>query len=215
MNPNLVALWLDELFENMDYAIFSFLYNLHEGIFGRFFDSIFSFITSFGNGGVAFIVLTISLITFNKTRKIGIAIAFSLIIGALLTNVLLKPLVERQRPYVNQNTVLYWWWKDVGYPAARDVYSFPSGHTTSAFAAIVPIFILTNKKYSFWALIFASLVGISRSYLFVHYPSDVFAGILIGVFAGIMGVALMKYAYKKREIKNISMSDFKSMKEKQ
>ena len=68
--------------------------------------------------------------------------------------------------------------------------SFPSGHTTAAFATMVPVFLVGNKKVSWTALIFAFLMGVSRIYLVVHYPSDVLGGLIVGTIAGILGTLL-------------------------
>ena len=80
--------------------------------------------------------------------------------------------------------------------------SFPSGHTTAAFASMVPLFILGKKKISWLALVFAVMMGISRIYLGVHYASDVLGGIVVGSLAGLVGyiIAILLprcyYSYK-------------------
>jgi len=51
----------------------------------------------------------------------------------------------------------------------------------------VPVFLLGNKKYSWTALLFGVLMGISRIYLVVHFPSDVVGGLLTGTLAGYLG----------------------------
>ncbi|HEY0271861.1 MAG TPA: phosphatase PAP2 family protein [Chitinophaga sp.] len=89
-----------------------------------------------------------------------------------LVNVLIKKLVKRPRPFVTNLhlTAVY-------HPTS---YSFPSGHTSSAFGALTPL----ARAYPKWyfaapSLLWAGAVGYSRMYLGVHYPSDVAAGALL------------------------------------
>ena len=60
----------------------------------------------------------------------------------------------------------------------------------AAFATMVPVFLLGDKKISWTALIFAFLMGVSRIYLVVHYPSDVLGGLIIGTIAGVLGTLI-------------------------
>ena len=69
-------------------------------------------------------------------------------------------------------------------------YSFPSGHTNAAFATMIPVFVLGRKNWSWLALFFGILMGISRIYLVVHYPSDVLGGMITGTIAGLIGVLI-------------------------
>ena len=70
--------------------------------------------------------------------------------------------------------------------------SFPSGHTTAAFASMVPLFLMGRKRVSWLALVFAFMMGVSRIYLVVHYPSDVLGGLLVGTVAGILAVLIAR-----------------------
>ena len=75
--------------------------------------------------------------------------------------------------------------------------SFPSGHTTSAVAALVPVFMFCDKKKSWLALVAAVLMGASRNYVQVHYPSDVLGGIIIGLIAGLIAFFLVSFVMNK------------------
>ncbi len=72
--------------------------------------------------------------------------------------------------------------------------SFPSGHTTAAFASMTAVFLVGDKRWSWTAYIFAFTMGIARIYLCVHFPSDVLGGMIVGVIGGITGTAIaMKF----------------------
>lgn len=143
--------------------------------------SIFKFVTTLGNAGIIWIVLSVGLLIPKKTRHVGILALVSLVFSALINNVILKNVVARTRPYdvIEGLTSL------VG---AQKDYSFPSGHTGSAFAAAIVMFRGLPKKYGIPILVFACLMGLSRLYVGVHYPSDVLGGALIGT-----GIALLTY----------------------
>ena len=132
---------------------------------------IFKFVTTLGNAGMIWIVLSVGLLIPKKTRRVGVLALVSLSFSALIDNVILKNVVARTRPYdvIEGLTSLVGVQKD---------YSFPSGHTGSAFAAAVVMFRGLPKK----------LMGLSRLYVGVHYPSDVLGGVLIGT-----GIALLTH----------------------
>lgn len=142
---------------------------------------IFKFVTTLGNAGMIWIVLSVGLLIPKKTRRVGVLALVSLSFSALIDNVILKNVVARTRPYevIEGLTSLVGVQKD---------YSFPSGHTGSAFAAAVVMFLGLPKKYGIPILVFACLMGLSRLYVGVHYPSDVLGGVLIGT-----GIALFTY----------------------
>ena len=155
---------------------FSILYWIQDHIVCEALTPIMNAITTSGNGGIIWIILCVILICFKKTRWIGIAAAISLALVGILNNEIIKPIVERPRPFLQQELELL--------IAAPGGFSFPSGHTSSSFAVATAVF-LKNKKIGIPALIFAALVGFSRLYFFVHFPSDVFVGMLEGIFVAI------------------------------
>ena len=79
----------------------------------------------------------------------------------------------------------YNWWKYVGGLHYKE-FSFPSGHTTATMAAMMCIFLTCNKKYSWLVFIFVALMGLSRNYFMVHYPTDILGGIMVGGVSGII-----------------------------
>lgn len=153
------------------------------------FDWFFSHFTHLGDGGIIWIAIALLCLCFKKTRKTGFRIALALILGALIANVTLKPLVARLRPFQIRNV-------DILIPHPSD-FSFPSGHTVSSFAASFAIF-RSNKKRGTMALIFATLIAFSRLYLYVHFPSDVFSGVVIGLVCGYVSDKIINKIYSHR-----------------
>lgn len=155
-----------------------------------FLDKVMPWITALGNGGAIWIICSAALLLFPKTRRTGAAMALGLVVEVLCCNVILKPLVGRIRPCdVNQAVELL---------VARPTdFSFPSGHTGASFAGAAALFF---RKSKLWppALLLAALIAFSRLYLYVHYPSDVIAGMLIGIMAGYAGVCAVRLFEKKR-----------------
>ena len=79
-------------------------------------------------------------------------------------------------------------------------FSFPSGHTLASFEAAT-VLMIRDKRFGIPALILAILIALSRLYLYVHYPTDVLAGALLGVFIGIFACFLVDKIYKRFERK--------------
>lgn len=176
------ALFLNDFFASFDGAMFELCAAIHQSA-GAVFDPFFKFITVFGDHGFFFIFLSVALTLIPKTRRVGLAMLLAIAVGALITNLCLKELVARERPYVTLDWVREIW-ISVGHGGESDL-SFPSGHTTVAFASCTAFFLVCNKKYSWVALIFATLIGFSRIYLAVHYTTDVLGGVLVGTFAAL------------------------------
>ena len=145
-------------------------------------DKIMIFVSSLGNKGMIWIAIGILFLLLGvknkKWRTRGLLVLFSLAANFLACNVILKPLVDRTRAYyVLAYTPLI---PPVGDP------SFPSGHTAASFAAATAIYAI-NKKWGIAAYLFAAVMGFSRLYLGVHFPTDVLAGALVGTAAA-MGI---------------------------
>jgi len=185
------ALWLNTVFAGFDEGIMVAIHQLYI-MAGEFFTPFMEFVSFLGDDGICLIIISVILILFKKTRRFGTAMLLGLAIGALFTNLWLKIVISRPRPYTNEGSVFQQIWMVMGQHMESDK-SFPSGHTTAAFAAMVPVFLLGNKKVSWTALIFAVLMGVSRIYLAVHYPSDVIGGVVVGTVAGMIGTLI---AYK-------------------
>ena len=149
-------------------------------------DMTMPLITKLGDGGIFWIICSLVLTIWPKTRKMGIAMALSLGLEVLCCNVLLKPFIARLRPSdVNTAVALL-------IPRPED-FSFPSGHTGAAFAAASALFFSQGSRMAgIGAFALASLIGFSRLYLYVHYPTDVLAGALLGIMLGWLGAMLVR-----------------------
>lgn len=144
-----------------------------------FLTPVMKFITHLGDAGMIWIIITILLLAFQRTRKAGIYSASALIIMLLFNNMLLKNIFNRTRPYevIDGLKLLI--------PKQMDP-SFPSGHSAASFASSTAVFRHLSRRVGVPLLILAFLISFSRLYVGVHYPSDVFAGALIGSFIGIL-----------------------------
>lgn len=172
---------LDQLAINFDLPILDWIAeHLHCGVLDR----LMPLITVLGNGGIFWILLSVTFMLIPKYRKAGFSMAIALLMGLLICNLCLKPLVARIRPYDFQ---LQNFGKSIPLLiAAPHDYSFPSGHTIASFEAAVVI-LLNNKKLGIPAMILACLIAFSRLYLYVHYPTDVICSIILGTAFAFLG----------------------------
>lgn len=184
------AMWLNTVFAGFDQSITLLVHQLYD-LGGDFFTPFFEFVSFFGKGGLPLIFISLMLTLFKPTRRFGTAMCLSLAVGALITNCCLKILIARPRPYADHNSIFYHLWLLVGQNIESDK-SFPSGHTTAAFASMTAVFLVGDKRWSWTAYIFAVLMGIARIYLCVHFPSDVLGGIIAGVTGGIVGTCIAR-----------------------
>ncbi len=178
-----------EAFFQLDGAV---LLWLQEYIRNDFLTPIFRFITSLGDEGLIWIAIAVFLLLIRQYRKVGLMVGVSLLGSLLFNNVLLKNIVARPRPYkvIENLTILI--------PEPGE-FSFPSGHTSSSFAAGMVLYLMLPRKYGIPAMILAFLIGISRLYIGVHYPTDVIGGMVMGV---LIANAVVKVGSKNKELIN-------------
>lgn len=158
------------LIQRLDNSILFFINNnMHNPIL----DKVMVVFTSLGNNGFIWIIIALLLISKKKYRNIGVMVLGALLLGTILGDGILKPLFHRLRPSADIAPSKLLIVKPMS-------YSFPSGHTTSSFAA-AGVLSKYLKKYAFEFFILASLIAFSRMYLFVHYPTDVLGGIFLGL----------------------------------
>lgn len=190
-----MAHWLDTVCRPFDYAVLEAIHRfaLWTGGENSIFTWFMRFVSFLGEEGIGLILLGLLLFCFRKTRKAGLCVLASLLCGALITNVILKNAVGRIRPFRNEEVAAFrQWWEAIGATHAGQ-RSFPSGHTTSAVAAMTALFLTLPKKYSWTAFLFALLTALSRMYLMVHYPTDVLAGMLAGALGALGGYFLARW----------------------
>lgn len=150
-----------------------------------FLDPIITFITSFGDAGWFWILLSVILLFTKKYRPVGFTGLLALLIGFLITNLWLKNMVMRIRPYeIVEGLTL------IG-KKAHD-FSFPSGHSTASMAASSVFLVGMPKKFGIPAFLLGLFICFTRLYIGIHYPTDVLAGILIGFAAAFAAVWIMK-----------------------
>ena len=167
--------------------------NLIQEIRTTFLDVFMSNVTKLGNVGFIWILLTIILLVIPKTRKSGVILAAALIVDLILCNVILKPLVARIRPF-DVNTAIQL------IIAKPQDYSFPSGHTAASVASVVALYLAGEKRLWKIALILACFIAFSRMYLYVHYPTDILGGALLGILCGYLGCRIVQKTeqYKRK-----------------
>ena len=178
---------------NIDGAILSWLHSLAE-LTGGALTPLMSFITLIGEKGITMFLLALCLMLFPKTRKAGVCIFGAVCCGALITNVILKDLVARPRPF--EVEALYReWWQFVGSPA-EDGFSFPSGHVTAAAAGTTAICLMWGKKWIIPSVAYVFLMALSRNYLMAHYPSDVIAATCVGILSATAAYMISGFIFK-------------------
>ena len=155
---------------------FSILYALQE-IHNPILDKIMLFITALGEGGFFWIAIGVICLMFKKHRKMGLHLLLSMLCTFILGNLIIKNLVARPRPCDIDAAVTLLLSRPHG-------HSFPSGHSINSMVAAVALF-LNNKKIGIPAVIIATLIGFSRMYLFVHFPTDVLAGFILAILIAV------------------------------
>lgn len=173
----------------MELRFLDFLQTIHTPLL----DKILAFITSLGNAGIIWIVLAVVLLILPKTRKTGIIVAAALLMDLILCNLILKNLVARVRPYDVNTAIAILIKKPLD-------FSFPSGHTAASFAAMTALFLAKMKKAWIAALVLAVLIAFSRLYFYVHYPTDILGGAVVGILSGIIGYAIVEKIDKRRKV---------------
>ena len=159
-----------EIINRLDLNILDFI---QSNLRNYFLDKLMIIITSLGNGGCFWIALMVVLLFTEKYRNVGILAIIALILSTIMGEVIIKNIVQRPRPFLAVTTINMLIAKPL-------TYSFPSGHATVAFA-VAGVLFEKFKKYGFIFIMLALLISFSRIYLFVHYPSDVIAGIALGL----------------------------------
>lgn len=136
--------------------------------------------TALGDGGALFLAMAALMLFFRRTRRTGGTALTAMTFGLVVTNLTIKPLVSRARPWVVME----------GFQVlvkSGDPNSFPSGHTCAAFAFALAVCMAAEERWMKVAAVAAAvLMGASRLYVGVHFPSDVLAGAAVGSLCGLL-----------------------------
>ncbi len=171
-----------------------YILNAIQSIRCGFLDFIMPCITYLGSGGTIWIITSVILLFFRKTRKAGIAVIIALVLGWVLSTVLLKGIVARERPFNTAGALLDEASLLIGAPSGR--FSFPSGHALSSFSA-ASVLLFYDRRIGFPALALAALIAFSRLYLYVHFPSDILGGAVLGVVFALIAMFIVNLIWRK------------------
>ena len=164
---------------------FDFLYVL-QGIRTPFLDKIMALLSTLGNAGLLWIVIAVVLCISKKYRRGGMQMLSAELLGFIVGNLIIKNLVNRLRPFQIDETVSL-----IGMIPIDS--SCPSGHTLNGITAAVTLMFI-DKRMGIPALVLAILIAFSRMYNFMHFPTDVLAGALLGVVSAVF----MNYVFEKK-----------------
>lgn len=165
-----------------------------QGLHVSWLDPVVSCYTRLGDAGLLWIALSLAMLFHKSTRRAGFLALCAMALGLLATNITIKPLISRPRPWLD--------WPIVPLVTEKDPDSFPSGHTCAAFAAgMTWLRVLPRKWEGIAAVIAAVCMGLSRLYVGVHYPTDVLAGAIVGsLCAWVVWKAYMIYRDRKDRV---------------
>lgn len=177
---------------------------IQEYLRSDFLDPIVKFITHSGDHGYLWIALLVILLCIPKTRRAALIGAVTLLLTFIVTNLCLKPLIGRTRPY----EVIEGLTRIIEKQSDR---SFPSGHTANSMAVGVSLWLVSRKyellgdkklyfpKTAGWVvLVWSVLVGLSRLYVGVHYPTDVLGGAIIAIVNAVIVLGVYKKLIEKK-----------------
>jgi len=160
-------------FSSIDQTV---LFYIHANLHSPLLDKIMILATAAGDNGLIWILLSLLFLINKKTRNIGITALIALIVSTILGEGLVKNIIQRPRPHAEFPWIHLLIDKYTS-------YSFPSGHTSSSFAVAYVLSKYLNK-FSLVIWVIAILIAFSRLYLFMHYPSDIVAGVVLGLLCG-------------------------------
>jgi len=170
----------------VDFSMLHFIvYHFRNG----FFDEVMPFFSALGNRGVIWIGFAVLFLAIPRYRKYAPFLLVSICLSFVVGEVVIKPWVCRIRPCNIEIIPML--------IARPNSFSFPSGHSMTSYSAAVFLW-NTNRKLGRAAFVIATCIAFSRLYLFVHYPTDVLVGGLLGGVIGYLTFRLAKMLYKRK-----------------
>ena len=220
MELTAISKWLNTAFAGFDYSLLKFYHRLAERC-GGFFSPIAEFFGLIGELGACGLIIGLILLLFKSTRRLGFSMMLAVGFGAIITNLSVKEIVARPRPFQSGVAEFYEWWQYVGAHSVSE-YSFPSGHVTAAMASAVALCLGKRRWWVFLTSVsYVALMMASRNYLMVHYPTDVIGGLFTGAVGGILAYLTVKLISKfletygdKKACSFILNSDIRNIKNK-
>lgn len=184
-----------EAITQFDFSVLNFI---RDNLKCDFLDWLMVFLSRIGEGGIVWFAIAIPMLFNKKSRTCGVVMILSMGVTLLFGEFFLKNLVGRVRP-CNVNT-------DIEMLVKRpSSFSFPSGHTSSSFASATTIF-QWNKKVGIIALVLAFAIAFSRLYNYVHFPTDIIAGALFGIFTSMLVYYIFRKYQFDNKLENLSFS---------
>lgn len=156
-----------------------------------FLDAVMPIVSFLGRYGIAIIIVFLVALISKKHKRLALRLVVSTALSALCCNLILKPIVNRMRPYELNTTIAL-----IVKPETDS--SFPSGHTFFAFSSATVCF-MYNKKLGLVMYAYALMMAFSRLYLYVHFPTDVFFGALFGIIVGVIAVKMEQFAFSEHK----------------
>ena len=187
------AMWLDTHLAGFDHLFLSIQHFFGDKL-GVVLTPLMRLITFLGEKGWIFFLLAVIFMLMANRRDLGVCIFGAVCCGALITNIILKDNVARVRPF-EASAEFNNWWITVGSPM-EDGFSFPSGHVTACAAGMTAITCMRGRKWLVPSIVVVLVMAISRNYLMAHYPSDVLAAAVIGVFSGVVAWFITQFIFR-------------------
>ena len=182
-----------EFITSIDFAILDFI---QSAIKNFILDPVMMVFSYAGDKGAIWIILGLVLLFFRKTRVTGVMVLAALLLGLVMGEYGLKFIACRPRPFVTNTDITL----NIVAPSG---YSFPSGHSIAAFSSALIVAVRERRAFGIAAYVVAALIAFSRLYNYVHFPTDVLAGMAIGTIAALIVIFVFKKTKLDNKIENI------------
>ncbi len=158
-------------------------------------DALMIIASLLGSIALPWIISALVLLLRKGERRYGAVISLGMLLGLFFGSLIIKHIVMRERPFNNENGLLTA--ANLPIPVPSDRYSFPSAHSVTSFAAATGIY-FRDRRFGFAAYVLATLIAFSRVYLYVHFPTDVLAGALLGIVCAFAARRIVNSFLKKQ-----------------